>query len=296
MYKWEEGLKTLGLELVEKVGEKQVVVRMEGFDFLVYKSGLTKLTRPTIMTCLDKTGYFLHIYKGRLIESLDYSKFVYLGYETPATVTCHKHGDIQMRPDSLVQGHGCNKCGEDVVGMTNRTTPEQKVQKFREVHGDRYEYGSVGITSRELVSVKCSVHGWFDQTIYNHQMGKGCPQCALDENPAFNKSSFAKYPKYYLYIFRMWCDETEEDFIKIGISKDPHHRCKTINNTSRNPYSSEVLFTYEADGETCWSLERFFHREFKEERYKPKENFAGSTECFTPIDIATIQKLIACCA
>lgn len=31
MYKWEEGLNALGLELIKKVGERQVLVCMDGF-------------------------------------------------------------------------------------------------------------------------------------------------------------------------------------------------------------------------------------------------------------------------
>lgn len=52
------------------------------------------------------------------------------------------------------------------------------IQKFREVHGDNYDYSLVNYTtSRGTILVICPEHGLFSPTAQNHQSGRGCPKC-----------------------------------------------------------------------------------------------------------------------
>lgn len=52
------------------------------------------------------------------------------------------------------------------------------IQKFREAHGDRYDYSLVMYTTaRGTIQVICPEHGLFSPTAQNHQSGRGCPQC-----------------------------------------------------------------------------------------------------------------------
>lgn len=295
MYKWEEGLIALGLELISRVGEKQVLVRKDGFDFLVYKSGLAKMTPPTIMTCTDKTGYFLHKYKDRLTDKLDYSKLVYVGYEQLVTVTCPVHGDIQMTPEVLCMGCGCSACGDKRASDVRTNTHEYNLKRAREVHGSKYEYGFLGVSNNTKVSITCPDHGLFMQKLNNHiGGGKGCIYCGRETNPAFNRSAFAQYPVYYLYVMHLHGDS--EDFLKIGISHNPEHRAKIITGRTDTPYSAKILYTYQTDGVSAWDLEDILHKEFKEFSYTPTHRFGGSTECFSSVCLDSIKKIAQCCA
>lgn len=295
MYKWEEGLKALGLELVKRVGERQVLVRMDGFEFLTYKSNLSRRVIPTIMTCTDKTGYFLHKYRDKLTDKLDYSKLVYVACEQPVTVTCPIHGDIQMIPEVLSRGNGCNACGNKMVGIKQTSTHEYNLKRAREVHGGKYDYGFLGVPSKVKVEITCPDHGVFMQNLTNHVGGrKGCPECARESNPAFNRSAFAQYPVCYLYVMRL--HGGSEDFLKIGISHKPEHRAKTITGRTDTPYTAEVLYTHQTDGVGAWDLEKLLHREFKEFRYIPRHTFKGSTECFSSICLDSVKKIAQCCA
>lgn len=294
MYKWEEGLKALGLELVEKVGEKQVLVRMDGFEFLVYKSNLNRGVMPTIMTCTDKTGYFLHKYKDRLTDKLDYSKLVYISSNNSVTVTCPVHGDIEVIPEVLIRGNGCNACGDMRSSEVRTSSHEYNLKRALEVHGDKYDYGFLGVPSKVKVEITCPSHGVFMQNLDNHFCGKGCPDCAKEEHPAFSRSSFAKYSTYYLYVMRLQGDS--EDFLKVGISKNPEGRAKVITGRTDTPYTAEVLYTQQTDGEGAWDLEKLLHREFKEFRYIPRHTFKGSTECFSSVCLDSIMKIAQCCA
>lgn len=55
---------------------------------------------------------------------------------------------------------------------------EEVLKKFKEIHGDRYDYSLAqykGVGVR--IAIICKEHGVFYQTPSNHLQGKGCPQC-----------------------------------------------------------------------------------------------------------------------
>lgn len=292
MYKWEEGLNSLGLELVGRVGERKVLVRMDGFDFSMYTSSLAVGRQPDILTCTDKTGYFLYKHRDSLTDKLDYSKVRYVSDRAPVTVTCPVHGDIQMTPQVLRQGGGCKVCGNNSANIKKTNTHEYNLKRAREVHGDRYEYGFLGVTNTLKVRITCPDHGVFMQNLSNHVgSGQGCPECARESNPAFNRSAYAKYSTYYLYVMRLHGDS--EDFLKIGISKNPEYRAKCITGKKDTPYTAEILYTHQTDGVGAWDLEKLLHREYKDMKYTPKVPFSGSTECFSHIDPSEFTKLVA---
>lgn len=295
MHKWEEGLNALGLEFVGRVGERKVMVRMDGFDFVVYTSSLAIGRRPDIMTCTDKTGYFLYKYRGSLTDKLDYSKVRYVSYRTLVTVTCPVHGDIQMTPQVLRLGSGCKACADKLSNIKKTNTHEYNLKRAREVHGDRYEYGFLGVTNTLKVGITCPDHGVFMQNLSSHICrGQGCPECAIESNPAFSRSTFAKHPVYYLYVMRI--QGGSEDFLKIGISKNPERRVKDITRDKDTPYTAETIYIHQTDGLGAWDLENLLHKEFKEFSYTPVHKFGGSTECFSNVCLDSVKKIAQCCA
>lgn len=55
---------------------------------------------------------------------------------------------------------------------------EQIIKKFRDIHGDKYDYSKVEyITMHDKVCIKCSEHGDFYQEPRSHIKGQGCPIC-----------------------------------------------------------------------------------------------------------------------
>ena len=79
-------------------------------------------------------------------------------------------GTVRLVP-SLVIGckHGrnpsaCEECQEQVIG------------KFREIHGDTYDYSRVEYTgTQNNVTIVCEKHGPFEQTPNSHLAGSACP-------------------------------------------------------------------------------------------------------------------------
>lgn len=59
-----------------------------------------------------------------------------------------------------------------------RLTREEIINKFKSVHGDRYDYSEVEYIRRSFkVKIKCNIHGVFEQSPDNHIAGKGCRLC-----------------------------------------------------------------------------------------------------------------------
>lgn len=64
----------------------------------------------------------------------------------------------------------CSEC--------EKYTQESVLDKFREVHGDKYDYSLVNFKSiREKVEIICKKHGSFLQEPFSHYQNQGCPKC-----------------------------------------------------------------------------------------------------------------------
>jgi hypothetical protein len=61
-----------------------------------------------------------------------------------------------------------------------KLTSEVVIAKFKETHGDRYDYSKVNYrSSKTPVTIICPEHGDFEQTPGHHMRGVRCPGCAL---------------------------------------------------------------------------------------------------------------------
>ncbi len=60
--------------------------------------------------------------------------------------------------------------------------------KFKDVHGDRFDYSRVSNRIGDKVEIICPKHGSFYQNIYKHINGQGCPECKRDK--AINSTNF----------------------------------------------------------------------------------------------------------
>lgn len=87
-----------------------------------------------------------------------------------ATIFCSLHGAFQQKLANHLRGVGCPACAGRGVDW---------VERFRSVHGDRYDYSAVEfIEYKQPVKIRCHEHGEFLQTPDNHYRGKqGCPKC-----------------------------------------------------------------------------------------------------------------------
>jgi len=60
-----------------------------------------------------------------------------------------------------------------------KLTTSEFIRKSKKIHGNKYDYSQVNYTTeRTKVSIRCLIHGVFNQTPVNHLQGQNCPICS----------------------------------------------------------------------------------------------------------------------
>ena len=126
------------------------------------------------------TEQFIKLLKQKFGDKYDYSKVIYTGVFNKVTVICPKHGEFYIRPNDLLNGHGCPSCS-----MVKKLTTKDFIEKAKQIHGNKYDYSLVDYknysTPIEIICHKKDEngieHGVFLQTPRNHLQGDKCPKC-----------------------------------------------------------------------------------------------------------------------
>ena len=122
------------------------------------------------------------VIKATAIHGDKYSyKYVdYIDSQTKVVIVCNEHGAFMQSPSSHLSGSGCPLCGLETMKQKNRYSQEEILKRFKEVHGDEYDYSKVEYKGLQVkVAIICKEHGVFYQTPSAHiHMGCGCPICA----------------------------------------------------------------------------------------------------------------------
>jgi hypothetical protein len=126
-----------------------------------------------------ETGEVLARFRGIHGNYYDYTKVVYRHSNHHVEIVCRQHGSFLQTPNSHRVGKGCPECGRVTRAAAQVLTTEEVVPRFRQVHGDRYDYASTEyVRFRQRVTIRCPRHGHFLQTPPAHLEGKGCPRCS----------------------------------------------------------------------------------------------------------------------
>ena len=224
----------------------------------------------------------------------DYSLVEYTTSNGQISIICSIHGIFQQGAYNHLVGKGCLTCGLERSKLSRVLSAETVLERFSDVHGDRYDYSEVVYIGDAHSSLKiiCKEHGIFLQTYANHYHNRqGCPECAK-EFSARLRSGFMKSAdsKDYASLYLIECSSDDEVFFKIGITTKP---LKTrFAGPSTMPYDYEVKYLFISGGEHIWNLERLLHYEYKDQKYLPLLEFGGRYECFSEIDIDEYKKLV----
>lgn len=77
---------------------------------------------------------------------------------------------------------------------TKKKTLEEVIEKFREAHGDLYDYSLVKyVNNNTKVTIVCPTHSAFEQIPRSHDRGIGCPECGVDKVGASNRHNADKF-------------------------------------------------------------------------------------------------------
>jgi len=125
---------------------------------------------------MNKTEEAIQKFKQQHGNKFDYSLVEYKSAKTKVSVICKTHGEFLITPNNHISGYGCAKCSGK--SFTAAEKLEKFLQDAKAIHGTKYLYDKVNITSSKLC-ITCPTHGDFLQSKLNHITGKnGCPECA----------------------------------------------------------------------------------------------------------------------
>lgn len=234
------------------------------------------------------------INKAKLLhqhDRFDYSKVKYHSSHSKVVIVCELHGEFSIKPNSMLDSRskGCAECGRETQGPPV-VAFDSFVSRARVHHGFKYKYYRADYTLSTIkVKIHCDVHGDFWQVGTDHINGHGCKCCGLDMN-GFGRSNFSAIcnkrnsGQGSLYVVK--CRKDNEVFIKVGITSQSIKQ--RLN--KKFPYDYDVLFHIKGDGGYIYDLETKLHGLLKSNRYQPKIEFGGHTECFTTIK--PIEKIL----
>jgi hypothetical protein len=116
----------------------------------------------------------------------NYSLVEYTKANNKVKILCPKHGVFEQQPNNHLFGQGCIWCMGDNVRNARKFTKEQWIEKFKLVHGDRYDYSNlkigIGAGSEYKIIIICKKHGEFLQVPNAHlHLGCGCPYCNISK-------------------------------------------------------------------------------------------------------------------
>jgi Zn finger protein HypA/HybF involved in hydrogenase expression len=202
-----------------------------------------------------------------------YYKTAYEGVHKKTRIRCAAHGDYYQQPANHMSGQGCPLCGREKRGQvrTERWL-EGLLDKFYQVHGERYDYSEVDATnSITAITVICEKHGQFSVRPSNHLTGHGCPKCAKEDSPQFidarikNDEEFAGRDGM-LYLLRVTHPKAPKTLYKIGITSLGGLDQRFGNRSLYSGFDFEMIDHREGTMREMWSLERKIKRKIKSEK------------------------------
>lgn len=140
----------------------------------------------------------------------------------------------------------------------------------------------------------CKLHGDFEIVAYYHTRGSGCQTCGTLVG-GYGRSDYKNLCPNGSNVYVVEITAGNEDFIKIGISKEVGSRIAILRRVSGGIVKLLHQEFYKDSG-VAWDVEKMLHREFKEYSHKPKVSFKGDTECFDTSIKDEAIKLLQCVA
>lgn len=126
-------------------------------------------------------------------EKYDYSLTEYKDMRTTRLkIICPKHGIFESLAGNHLKGSGCKECAVEkrkgikvekfkplnVEKKGTSLTQEQAIQRFKHIHGDKYDYSLVVYKKYNTpIRIICPDHGEFELLPNSHWKGSGCPKC-----------------------------------------------------------------------------------------------------------------------
>jgi hypothetical protein len=228
--------------------------------------------KPSIESAEDKTLYFLQILDNLgydWVNDYIWDEFVYINRKTKSILKDKLNNKFLVSPDQLLS----NK--PNLFSALNREEIiiNEVKEKFKNYNFSKFIYN--GIHKKSVVI--CSKHGEFLKSMHDIKRGELCPQCTAHLKIGNYKSLSEKDPNQIIYLYHVKLSLNDEEFFKIGLSKNPNKRFKQFSN-----YKVELIELVQGTVKNLNKMEQELKNIIYEFniKYKPKNLFPGKHECY----------------
>lgn len=225
-YKGKSSIVDVFCHEIDEFGEKHGWFKIRGVDLLLNKYGCSKCANVKNSNKENLLRKFKKLYPDKF-QFYDFSQFEYKNNKTKSVVRCKckdvfgdEHGVFKIRPNDLLSGYGCPKCGNSFKKTTEYFIKEYKL-KFP---NSEYDLSKVVYkSSHDKITVICPKHGEFQPIANNFLNGSGCPHCnsnnksrmeekisemLVSENISFERQKTFECLKYKRNLFLdFYCEE-----------------------------------------------------------------------------------------
>jgi protein-arginine kinase activator protein McsA len=174
-----------------KLTVEGVMVRCDEFEYINVPTMLRSFDKVRIKSIIDNLVYEQdiqhHIRNKKPINLIseylpDVLSKIHGGrYEYFFEDRVYNKNEKVLIKDTLTGDEFMYRLNRHLKGMRpNKVTRNVFLHKSKEIHGDRYDYSNVGEinANSDKVSIICSDHGSFTQSVNNHMnLGDNCPYC-----------------------------------------------------------------------------------------------------------------------
>lgn len=141
--------------------------------------GCTKCSKKKLY---KSTEYFINQAKEVHGDKYDYSKSIYIKNSDKLEIICPEHGSFFQTPANHLSNHACKKCFNKKLSESIRFTNEEIIKKFRNIHGNIYDYSKFKYSKSKIKStIICKLHGDFLLDASTHIVGVGCAKCGREK-------------------------------------------------------------------------------------------------------------------
>lgn len=172
----------------------------------------------------------------------------YKGCKNKIRIYCKKcDKEFSQTPDGHINGKkGCIDCGCILSGTKQSYTLQEVVKKSQEIHSVngiaiyKYDENKDYKSNRDMLKINCKHHGIFEQVVYSHLLGRGCPCCTLFKTEEMVRKMLSKILP------------NNKPFIKI--------RPKFLERMEIDCYNDDLKLAVEVNGKQHYSFVSYFHK------------------------------------
>ena len=208
-------------------------------------------------------------------DKYDYSLVRYVNIRTKVKIICKVHGIFKQVPHGHIHNkRGCLHCANDSFRLGIKIF----IKRANKIHNFKYDYSLVKyINALTNITIKCPIHGIFEQLPNNHLNGQGCFIC--NTPGGYSKLLFESRPELkntpaILYFIKLY--NLKEIFYKTGITT----KTTTIRFKNIQKYKYSIISEIKTTLYNAFLEEQNFLKNYKEYKYIPHYKFGGHTECF----------------